>query len=270
MKVQVLVATMNQTDHSLLEKLNLDSDAIVGNQCNYNKIETFHWKGHKITYLNFAEKGIGQNRNNALMRAEGEIVLFADDDMVYVDGYEKLIEKQFCCHPDADAIIFNVIENHAKGSKRYTIRKDMRVNYFSFLRYGTVRIAVKLKSVKENGIFFNQCFGGGCEYQHGEDNIFIGDCLKKGLKIYAVPYPIAELTEERESTWCKGYNERYFFDQGKLYRAISRKWWKLLCLQDAIRHQKRYQRKWKDSYCKMIKAEQTGKRKQGKAVSTDD
>lgn len=254
MKIQVLVATMNQRDHSLIEKLKLDSDAIVGNQCNRNEIEEFQWRGHKITYLNFAERGVGQNRNNALIRADGDVVLFADDDMVYVDGYVQLIEKQFKQYPDADAIIFNVIENHSKGQKRYKIKRKKHVNYLTFLRYGTVRIAVKLKSIKENGIYFNQCFGGGCEYQHGEDNIFIGDCLKKGLKIYAVPYPIAELTEERESTWNKGYDEKYFFDQGKLYKAISRRWWKLLCLQDSIRHQRLYRRAWKDSYIKMLRA----------------
>lgn len=254
MKIQVLVATMNQTDHSLIERLKLDSDAIVGNQCERNAIEEFRWNGHKIIYLNFAERGVGQNRNNALMRADGDIVLFADDDMVYVDGYARLVEKQFKQYSDADAIIFNVIENHTKGHQRYKIKKKKRVNYFTFLRYGTVRIAVRLRSLKENGIFFNQCFGGGCEYQHGEDNIFIGDCLKKGLKIYAVPHSIAELTEERESTWKKGYDEKYFSDQGKLYRAISRRWWKLLCLQDAIRHQGMYKRGWLDSYTWMVKA----------------
>lgn len=254
MRIQVLVAAMNQTDHSLIDKLRIESDAIVGNQCNRNEIEQFSWNGHSITYLNFAEKGVGLNRNNALIRADADVVLFADDDMVYVNGYVDLINEQFRKHPDADVLVFNVIENHAKGKKRYIIRKVKRVNYFNFLRYGTVRIAVKLKSVKENGIFFNQCFGGGCEYQHGEDNIFIADCLKKGLRIYAVPYPIAELTEERVSTWKVGYNDKYFYDQGKLYKAISLKWWKLLCLQDAVRHQGLYKRKWYNAYKSMLRA----------------
>lgn len=254
MKVQVLVATMNQSDHSLLEKLKIDSDAIIGNQCERNTIEKFCWNGHNITYLNFAEKGVGQNRNNALLRADGDIVLFADDDMIYVDNYVRMVEKQFLLHPNADVIIFNLQENCTKTQKRYEIKKEMHVNYFNFLRFGIVRIAVKLKKLRENGIYFNQCFGGGCEYQHGEDNIFISDCLKKKFKIYAVPYSIAELTEERESTWRKGYDEKYFYDQGKLYKTISGKWWKLLCLQDAIRHQKLYRREWKDSYVKMLKA----------------
>lgn len=124
-----------------------------------------------------------------------------------------------------------------------------RLNY---LRYGTARVAVRLKAVKENAIYFNQCFGGGTEHSHGEDNLFLTACLDKKLKIVAVPVYIARLTEERESTWLSGYNEKYLKDQGRLYKAISRKWWKLLCLQDIIRHRKVYNRKFRELYKLMV------------------
>ena len=42
-RVQVLVAAMNQIDHSLLSKMNIQSDAIVANQCSFNSIERFKW-----------------------------------------------------------------------------------------------------------------------------------------------------------------------------------------------------------------------------------
>ena len=48
MKIQVLVATMNQNDHQLLKKMNINTDAIIGNQCNYNSIEKFDYKGNNI------------------------------------------------------------------------------------------------------------------------------------------------------------------------------------------------------------------------------
>lgn len=82
--VQVLVAAMNQTDHSLLDKMNIDSDVIVGNQCTFNSIEKFMYKSHNAVYLNFNERGVGLNRNNSLIRATGDICLFADDDMRYI------------------------------------------------------------------------------------------------------------------------------------------------------------------------------------------
>ena len=246
MKVQVLVAAMNQQDHSLLDKMNIQSDVIVGNQYNFNAIEQFEYNGHSATYLNFAERGVGLNRNNALMRATGDICLFADDDMEYVDNYCDIVRDAFKQFPDADVVVFNLAE---VSPTRYVIKKVEKVGHLNYLRYGTARVAVKLKSVRENGIYFNQCFGGGTEHCHGEDNIFLTDCLKAGLKIYAVPKTIAKLTEERGSTWNSGYDEKYLVDQGCLYRAISRRWWKLLCLQDAIRRGKRdYKKTWIDAY----------------------
>ena len=78
MNVQVLVAAMHQTDYSLLQKMNIRSDVIVGNQCDRNSVENFEFNGYKATYLNFKELGVGLNRNNALIRATGDICLFAD------------------------------------------------------------------------------------------------------------------------------------------------------------------------------------------------
>lgn len=251
MRVQVLVAAMNQYNHSLLEKMHIQSDVIVGNQCDFNGIEHFVYKGYSATYLNFEERGVGLNRNNTLMRATGDICLFADDDMVYVENYPELIEKAFWDYPDADIIAFNLVE---KIPTRYIIKKAKRIRFYNFLTYGTARIAVRLSKVRENGISFNLCFGGGTEHCHGEDNIFIADCLKRGLKMYAVPVSIANLTEERESTWNSGYNREYFFDQGVLYKTISKKLWRLLCLQDAVRHAKKeYKTSWKNAYTLMIK-----------------
>ena len=240
MKVQVLVAAMHQKDHSLLEKMNIQSDAIVANQCDHDSIENFEWNGHKIRYLNFAERGVGLNRNNALMRADGDICLFADDDMVYTDDYVQVVTKAFEQCPDADVLIFNLIE---PVKTRCVIEKVSKVNYLNFLRYGTARVAVKQASVRKHGIYFNQCFGGGTEHCHGEDNLFLAACLQKGLKMYAIPAFIAELTEERPSSWNAGYDEKYLRDQGVLYRTMSRRLWKLLCLQDAVRHHREYGRK---------------------------
>lgn len=205
--------------------------------------------GYSVTYLNFNERGVGLNRNNALMRATGDICLFADDDMEYVDGYAGIIKNAFEQLPKADVIVFNLKE---PIPTRYIIPKVGLVHWLNYLRYGTARIAVKLSSVKLKGIYFNQCFGGGTENPHGEDNLFLTECLRKGLYVYAYPENIARLTEERQSTWNNITEERYLRGQGALFRQISPKYWKLLCLQDAIRHKDKYRRSIHDAYKIMI------------------
>lgn len=252
MKIQVLVAAMNQQDHSLIEKMNINTDALVGNQCDFNLIEEFEHNGNKIKYLNFRERGVGLNRNNTLMRANADICLFADDDMVYRDDYAKIIETAFINNPKVDIIVFNVRE---ENPTRKQITKTSKVGYLNYLRYGTARLAVRLSSIKKNGIYFNQCFGGGTEYCHGEDNLFLNACLKKGLKIIAIPEYIATLTNERKSSWNNGYDKKYIRDQGMLYKTLSRKWWRLLCLQDALRRHRSYKRSVLETYRLMTERE---------------
>ena len=62
-------------------------------------------------------------------------------------------------------------------------------------------------------------FGGGALYQNGEDSLFIDECIKKGLKVYALPVDIGKETG-RPSTWFKGYDDKFFYDRGVLYRHL--------------------------------------------------
>ncbi len=244
-RVQVLVAAMHQTDHALVEKMNLRSDAIVGNQCDRDEIEHFEYNGHRMWYLHFAERGLALNRNNALIHATGEICLLADDDMVYFDDYVSTVERAFDEHPEADVILFNIRE---PVPTRYIIKAPHRVTYRNYLRYGSVRIAFRLSAIRENAICFNQCFGAGTSRGFGEDNLFLTACLKNKLRIVALPLTLAALTEERESLWFKGYDAEYLHNKGLLFRAITRRWYRLLCLQDALRHHKKYKLSWLQAY----------------------
>ena len=72
-----------------------------------------------------------------------------------------------------------------------------------------------IPSIRAN-VGFSLLFGGGARYSNGEDSLFLHDCLKKGLHIYA---DTAGLGREvyRESTWFHGYNEKFFADRGVLY-----------------------------------------------------
>ena len=42
MKIQVLVAAMNQKDHSLLKSMNIQSDAIIGNHLVYSLFHIYN------------------------------------------------------------------------------------------------------------------------------------------------------------------------------------------------------------------------------------
>lgn len=235
MKVQVLVAAMHQTDHSLLEKMNIQTDVIVGNQCEVDCIESFDYGGRTAKYLSFAERGVGLNRNNTLMRANEDICLFADDDMVYIDGYEKIILHEFDNHPDADALIFNITTLGGVQQRRIN-NKCVRIRTYNSLNYGAVRLAVKRTSLLKKRISFSQLFGGGTLFSSGEDSLIIRDMLKNGLKLYTVPINIAAV-DQITSTWFSGYHEKFFYDKGALMKAMfPRFYWLMTDLYFPIRY----------------------------------
>ena len=57
-KLQVLVSTMNQTDKSLIKRMNLRGDALIINQGSDFSREEWIENGNKIEWYNFAERGV--------------------------------------------------------------------------------------------------------------------------------------------------------------------------------------------------------------------
>ena len=239
MKIQVLVATMHQTDHSLLAKMNIQTDAIIGNQCDRNEIEAFEWNGHNIKYLSFAERGVGLNRNNSLMRADADICLFADDDVVYFDNYAQKITEAFTNQPDADVIIFNFKISRGGGELRDAVTKHRRVSKKGVTAYPTPLIAFKNESIKRKNIVFHRMFGGGANFSCGEDTIFLQDCVKQRLRIYTCPTTLGTI-DHGESTWFHGFTDKFFIDKGVLYRCAFGKMAKPYAAYHVIKHRKLY------------------------------
>jgi glycosyltransferase involved in cell wall biosynthesis len=233
MKLEVLVSTMHQEDCSIAEKMNIRTNAVIINQCDRNDyLETLN-NGRCIKMYSFAERGIGKSRNNALMRATEDICLFADEDVVYVDDYEKNILGAFRQNPKADIIFFNV-SSHGGARADLVIGKEKRIRFYNCLRYGSVNIAFRRNRVIKCNVFFSLLFGGGAPYGHGEDSLFIWECLKSGLAIYTSPVKIADVYQE-SSTWFTGYNEKFYFDQGVLFGALSKTFAFPLIVQYAFR-----------------------------------
>lgn len=233
MKLEVLVSAMHQKDHSLLKKMNIQSDAIVVNQCDRNEFEEFNYKGNLIRFLSLSERGVGLSRNNALMRSKGDICVFADDDVTYMENYKEVILKNFSDNPKADIILFNV-ESLNKDRPTCKIEKDHRVKLVNSLKYGAVNIAFRRESILSVNVSFSLLFGGGAKYSAGEDSLFICECLRKGLKIYASVDKIADVKQD-DSTWFTGYSDKYFIDKGVFFKVLSKRFNKLLMFQFAIR-----------------------------------
>lgn len=236
--LEVLVAAVQENDITLAERMNLSTEAVICNQCQEVSYREFERKGRLIRTLAFNERGVGRNRNNALMRADAEYVLFADEDIVYDDDYEESVLQAFREHPQADLLLFNV--RAVESRRTYENRKVRRVRWYNYGRYPTYAVAARLSSLRRANVWFSLLFGGGAPYSNGEDSLFLHDCLKKGLKLLAVPVQIGHevARENEESTWFHGYNEKFFYDRGVLYHYLYGPLQSVMALRFLLVHQK--------------------------------
>lgn len=215
-RVQLLVSTMKRKDISWFDKLNSSSDAIIINQCGRKGKTKITHGSNNILWIDSDDIGLSKSRNMALDNATGEYLIIADDDLEYIDGYEKIIVESFEKNPNMDIIVFQV-EGIEQVFKNYS-KKGKKISFLGSLHVSSVEIVMRKNSIKKANIRFAEEFGSGAKYRMGEENIFLFDCLKSGLKIYYEPKVIAKL-HLNESTWFSGYNKKYFLDRG----AVSRK-----------------------------------------------
>jgi glycosyltransferase involved in cell wall biosynthesis len=240
MKFQVLLSAMFLKDENYIDSLNITSDAVVINQCDSelireSKRKAVNGKDQKIVYVETKERGLSRSRNMAIQKSDADICILCDNDVEYLPDYENRIMDGFKRHPDADLIVFYI---KRKEKPKPNFPRQKRMGYLSVLKIFSPEIAFKKESIK--AIRFDERFGAGSGcYIMGEENIFLYDCLKKGLKIYYEPVMIASLREE-ESTWFKGFDEEFFISRGANYAAMSGWGSYILILQYALRKKHLY------------------------------
>lgn len=221
MKIQNLVVTMNQKGFELYNNLNIKCDAIIANQSNINNYQEKNINGSNVKLITTSTKGVGINRNLALLYSDADICVLSDDDMKYEDDYLETIKQAFEKIPTADIIVFN-IDTVGKDVGRRKNIKIKKISKMNFMNYGAARIAFRREAIIRENIWFSLLFGGGTIYSSGEDTLFLAEALNKDLKIYAYPQKIATVNQE-SSTWFNGYDEKFFFDKGALIGQIHPK-----------------------------------------------
>jgi glycosyltransferase involved in cell wall biosynthesis len=217
MKLQVLVSTVEEDVATLAERMNLESEAIIINQTDHVGYFEYINNGRRIQCYEMDERGVGLSRNNALMRATGDIVLFSDEDIVYDKGYERKVLEAFDEHPEADFLLFNMRVGAERAT--YYTKRYHRVHIWNAGRYPTYSFAIRRDKLHASRITFSLLFGGGARYSNGEDSLFLKDCIKYGFSTYTIPVELGE-EKVRESTWFKGYTDKFFLDRGVLYHFL--------------------------------------------------
>lgn len=217
MRLQMLISAVNAEPDQLLQGMKLQCDGVLVNQCAREAEEELQVNGFQFRVLHSKGRGVGKSRNAAFANATAELVLFADDDIVYDDGYAKAVLKAFDENPKADIILFNV--RVCEERRTYWNDSCRRIRWFHCGRFPAYSIAVRREALMKTGITYSELFGGGAKYSNGEDSLFLCSCAKAGMKLYTSTVCIGEEIP-RESTWFHGFTEKFFFDRGVLFAFL--------------------------------------------------
>lgn len=214
MRLEVLISCMNQTDLSIVEKSQLTGDVLIINQAETDGYVEVNHDNQCVRMITTKARGLSNSRNLAIHLSKGDICLLCDDDEVFETDYESTVLKHFERLSEADIIAFDVT------NKKTRLKSDIqRVRWLKSLRLSSVQLAFRRNRVIEKAILFDPNMGAGSGNGCGEENKFLWDCLKKGLRIYYVPQTIASLSSG-ESTWFSVYNETFFYQRGAATRYM--------------------------------------------------
>lgn len=217
MTVAILLSCMHQKDASIVNRSNINTDVVVVNQCDNNDVVQFtntsvDGKPYVVKMVNTTERGLSRSRNMAISHAKSDICLISDDDEVFVSDVVDRVVKAYEEHPEADVISFKV--DGTESSKKKYAQKVSRVGYLNAMHIASVQISFRRNSILQNGITYDPEMGAGTGHGCGEENKFLFDCLRKGLRVVHVPVTIASLEDRGESRWFKGWTERFFLERG--------------------------------------------------------
>ncbi|HLR36545.1 MAG TPA: glycosyltransferase family A protein [Chitinophagaceae bacterium] len=137
-------------------------------------------------------QGVTKSRNNAIKLADGDIGLFADDDVTYRHSDIDVLKKTFQEHEQADVAIFKI--RTPRGEPEYNSFPRKKQQFKNKApNAGTVQIAFNIMRIKENRIWFDERFGVGNPLLiGGEERLFLHDCIKAGLQVFFFPEYVVE------------------------------------------------------------------------------
>lgn len=153
--------------------------------------------------------GLSRNRNNSLALSSGDILLIADDDNIYTPEYIDTILQAWNENPDADILTFMAETHDGRPLHKYP------APYVC-----SVEMTMRRDSIIWNNLKFNERFGlGSPKLCAGEEEVFIANARRQGLKIRFIPKVIVRT---RELTTTKQFvgNSKLQLTKGATFKYV--------------------------------------------------
>ena len=212
LKINILISTIDsgihRLNHVILPPIQ-DVSYIVSHQFTNAsfKIIPDILNREDIVVSQIPGKGVTRSRNNAIQLADGDIGLFADDDVTYRNSYFDMLKRVFRENPKVDVALFKI--KTGAGEPEYKNYPTSMVSYRKAPAVGTVEMAVRIDKIREKNLKFDERFGAGQPLLIGSDEkIFVQDCINAGLTVTFFPEYIVEHPYESTVNTIPKYDKR--------------------------------------------------------------
>ena len=135
-----------------------------------------------VRVINSFEKGISKSRNLGIKNAVKQIILIADDDVVFIDDFQNNIINTYNENRIASAICFQTITKEGNLYSKYPKKTD-ELNNKQLRKVLSIELTFILGDIKYENCMFNEFFGLGSKFQDSETYFFLKKIKKRGLKI---------------------------------------------------------------------------------------
>ena len=224
MKLEHLISTMHQKTLKFTDNMRCKTDILLVNQTDEEFISEETNGIIRKRMISVLDRGLSNSRNMLIKNAKGDIGILGDDDLIYMDGYLEIIKNAYKKHQDADIIAFSFTQNMDVDTRRQ-FKKERQLNIFTISKISSVEITFKIKSIREKGLEYCPLLGLGAPFGACEENAFLADALRAGLKIWYVPATICYLKPDppERVKWQDGFNKDYFVKRGACFYRIYKK-----------------------------------------------
>ena len=195
-QLEILISTMNRNSLEFLDAMFAHNDRsefkiLIINQTQDGCI--LESDKSNIRVINSFEKGLSRSRNLALENAISEIVLISDDDVVYENGFHKIIINAFNEKPEACFINFKA-KNFEGQPYRFYSSSTIKHNLKTIKGVISWEIALNLKNLKKLNINFDERFGLGSDFETAEEYLFarevvLNNCASYFYNVFIVSHP---------------------------------------------------------------------------------
>jgi hypothetical protein len=156
-------------------------------------------KRSDVRVIRLDSVGVTASRNAAIREAAGEVLVFGEEDVIWLpDGLADVVAT-FEDNPRLAVFLGRAQDETGAPRKRYPAFREPATVWNS-ARVGTIELAVRPALIRQAEVWFDEGFGAGTPNFLGDEYIFVADANRAKLKCDYFPITFSQHPKDSSGT----------------------------------------------------------------------